>query len=32
MLGNVAGMLASYGTIFVTYPFEYAYTRLVTDK
>lgn len=30
--GNLAGMIASLGGIFITYPFEYAYVRLVTDK
>ena len=31
-LGNIAGMIASLGSILITYPFEYAYVRLVTDK
>lgn len=31
-LGNLAGMITSLGSILVTYPFQYAYVRLVTDK
>lgn len=31
-LGNIAGMIVSLGSILITYPFEYAYVRLVTDK
>ena len=30
--GNLAGMITSLGSILITYPFEYAYVRLVTDK
>lgn len=31
-LGNVAGMISSLCSIMITYPFQYAYIRLLTDK
>lgn len=30
--GNLAGMISSLGGIIVSYPLEYAYVRLVSDK
>jgi hypothetical protein len=30
--GNIAGMISSLGGIIVSYPLEYAYIRLVSDK
>ena len=31
-LAHIAGLMAAFGPMLLTYPFDYAYTRLATDK